>query len=100
MLAVSPAAATVFAMRFRRDWAACVVGALAVAAVCGCAGERPTYLENGARGYLVTCGGVLNSWETCLVKAGRICKARGYETIRAVEYDRTLLIACKTPPAK
>ncbi len=74
--------------------ALCVAISLALAS---CASKRATYLDNGKRGYLITCGGFFNKWESCLVKAGRICKGRGYDTIRSVEYDRVLLIACKAP---
>lgn len=66
-------------------------------ALAGCATTRATYLDSGRRGYLITCGGFFNQWESCLVKAGRICRGRGYDTIRSVEYDRVLLIACKAP---
>lgn len=76
--------------------ALCLVASLALGA---CATQRSTYLESGARGYLITCGGFFNRWESCLVKAGQICRGEGYETIRSVEYDRVLLVACKTPGA-
>jgi hypothetical protein len=32
-----------------------------------------------------------------IVKAGRICGARGYDTINGDQYSRTLLIGCKSP---
>jgi len=66
-------------------------------ALASCANARRTYLDTGARGYLITCGGFFNQWESCLVKAGRTCRGSGYDTIRSVEYDRVLLISCKTP---
>jgi len=65
-----------------------------------CATKRATYLDNGVRGYVVTCGGVFNRWDSCLVKAGKICRDRGYDTIESGEYDRTLIIACKSPSTK
>ena len=37
------------------------------------------------------------SRDSCLVKAGRICGARGYDIIESDKYDRTLLIGCKAP---
>jgi hypothetical protein len=60
-----------------------------------CGGLRTTYLADGSQGYLVSCKGLLNSWESCLVKAGKICGARGYNTVRSEPYDRTILFSCK-----
>ena len=79
----------------RWGWALLCLGmSLGLAA---CSGTRRVYLENGAPAYLITCGGYFNSWESCLVKAGKLCRTHGYDTVRSVEYDRTLLISCKTP---
>ena len=65
-----------------------------------CATQRATYLDSGVHGYVVTCGGLFNRWDSCLVKAGKICRDRGYDTIESGEYDRILIIACKSPSAK
>ncbi len=62
-----------------------------------CANQRETYVPDGRRGFVVTCGGLLSSWSTCLVKAGRACGSRGYDTIKGSEEDRSILIACKVP---
>ena len=83
-------------MRVNSSWAAgslCVIASLALA---GCGSTRNTYLADGSRGYAISCKGMLNSWDSCLVKAGRICGARGYDTIDDDKYDRTLLIGCKS----
>lgn len=82
--------------RHASSTALCLLAALALTA---CATKRSTYLDTGARGYLITCGGYFNHWESCLVKAGKICRGRGYDTIRSDEFDRTLVIACKIPQA-
>ncbi len=71
------------------------IAIIALAAAVSCAGPHATYTPDGRRGYVVTCGGYLNSWSTCLVKAGRACGSRGYDTIQDSEEDRTLMIACK-----
>ncbi len=63
----------------------------------GCAGTHPTYAPDGRRGFAVDCGGFLSSWSTCLVKAGRACGNRGYDTIKGSEEDRNILVACKVP---
>lgn len=64
-----------------------------------CSSTRTTYLEDGGRGYSLSCKGYLNSWQNCLIKAGRMCKSRGYRTIASDEYDRTMLVTCKEPGA-
>jgi len=72
----------------------CVV---ATVTLVSCGSLRTTYLDNGTRGYAIACRGFLNSWHSCLVKAGRICGQRGYDIIDSDKYDRTLLIGCKAP---
>jgi hypothetical protein len=81
------------------QWAARMAGVAALLTLASCGGLRTTYLADGSQGYLVSCKGFLNSWESCLVKAGKICGPRGYNTIRSEPYDRTILFACKLPEA-
>ena len=74
---------------------ACVraaVIALCATAVSGCAHIERTYLADGQPGYLIKCG----SWAKCLVKAGRLCKARGFTTTYTDELDREMLVSCKS----
>jgi hypothetical protein len=66
-------------------------------ALVSCGGLRKTYLADGTRGYAIACRGLLNTWDSCLVKAGRICGAHGYNVIEGDSYSRTLLIGCKAP---
>jgi hypothetical protein len=87
-------------MRIGRLWVARILCALSSVAFVACSSQRATYLADGAKGYVITCKGYLNNWESCLIKAGKICRTRGYDTIRSEEYDRYLLIACKTTTAK
>jgi hypothetical protein len=68
----------------------------AVLVVAACASKRTTFLPDGERAYAISCKGFLDSWQTCLIKAGRICGASGYQAIRSEEYDREMLIACQT----
>jgi hypothetical protein len=71
---------------------------IAIVLACGaCRSQHATYAPDGRRGYVITCGGFLNSYATCLVKAGRACGSNGYETLKGNEDDREMLIACKTP---
>lgn len=84
-------------MQTVRAWAAAVICALSAVGLVSCASSsRTTYLADGSRGYAVACKGFLNTWDSCLVKAGRICGARGYNTINEDQYDRTLLFGCKS----
>ncbi len=70
---------------------------LAALAIAACANQHSTYVPDGRRGFVVNCGGLLSSWSSCLVKAGRACGNRGYDTIKGSEEDRSILIACKLP---
>jgi len=87
-------------MQFLGGSRARLVPALIVLSLAACSsGVHATYVADGRRGFVITCGGFLNSWSTCLVKAGRACGNRGYETIKNSEEDRSMMIACKLPNA-
>jgi hypothetical protein len=66
-------------------------------ALVGCSGLHSTYAPDGRRGFVITCGGFLNSASSCLVKAGRACGNHGYDLINGNEEDRNMMIACKVP---
>jgi hypothetical protein len=76
-----------------------LVPALLACALAGCGSVHPTYVPDGRRGFVVTCGGVLNNGSTCLIRAGRACGNHGYDVIEGTDEDRSMLIACKLPPA-
>jgi hypothetical protein len=71
--------------------------ALIALSASACSSVHSTYVPDGRRGYVITCGGFLNNYASCLVKAGRACGSNGYETLKGSEEDRDLLIACKVP---
>ena len=73
-----------------------VIASIALS-LSACSSQHATYVPDGRRGFVVTCGGFLSSWSSCLVKAGRACGNRGYETIKGSDEDRSILIACKVP---
>jgi hypothetical protein len=75
-----------------------LTAACLVLACAACQSQHATYAPDGRRGYVITCGGFLNSYASCLVKAGRACGSHGYETLKGNEDDREMLIACKTAP--
>jgi hypothetical protein len=70
---------------------------LTVLACSACRTQHATYAPDGRRGYAITCGGFLNSYSNCLVRAGRACGSHGYDTLKGNEDDREMLIACKVP---
>jgi hypothetical protein len=86
-------------MKMVRSWAVAVICVLTSSTLVSCASERTTYLADGSRGYAVHCRGFLNTWDSCLVQAGRICGTRGYNAITEDQYDRTLLFGCKAGAA-
>jgi hypothetical protein len=65
--------------------------------LAACGSLHSTYVPDGRRGFVITCGGFLNSWSSCLVKAGRACGSSGYDMVKGNEEDRAMLIACKLP---
>ena len=67
------------------------------ATLTACSTQRATYTPDGRRGYVISCEGYLNSYTSCLVKAGQACGGAGYDTLRGGADDRSLLIACRTP---
>jgi hypothetical protein len=73
-----------------------VVGCL-LGAMAGCSTQHTTYTADGRRGYMISCDGYLNSYSSCLVKAGRACGGQGYDIIRGGEDERSMLVACKLP---
>ena len=89
------------AMRMIRSWAAVALCVLTSIALASCANERKTYSASGQKGYAVSCRGFMNNWNTCLVKAGQICGASGYDVVNEDQYDRAMFISCKsnTPTA-
>jgi hypothetical protein len=86
-------------MKTSLHWFPRALCVLACLGAVSCSSTRTTYLEDGSRGYSISCKGYLNNWDSCLIKAGKLCESRGYKTIRSEEYDRIMLIACKTPTA-
>lgn len=86
-------------MKNRQRWISLVLCALPCLGATACSSTRTTFLEDGTRGYAVSCKGYLNSWQACLIKAGDLCESRGYRTVAGDEYDRSMIIACRNPAA-
>jgi hypothetical protein len=84
-------------MNMSRQPLAGLAAASILLALAGCHSVHSTYAPDGRRGFAVTCGGFLNDWSSCLVKAGRACGNRGYDMLKGSEEDRNMLIACKVP---
>jgi hypothetical protein len=73
---------------------------LAVAAVslAGCSSNRVTYLPDGRKGYAISCGHFYQDWSSCAIRAGRLCRAKGYTVSYSDEVDRQMIVGCKEPP--
>jgi hypothetical protein len=67
--------------RVRRRLAAAVL----VVASTGCSSLHSTYVPDGRRGFAITCGGVLNSASSCLVKAGERAAVRAMTRSREMK---------------
>lgn len=52
-------------------------------ALSSCVTASESYLPDGSKGQLVTCGGALFSYTDCLKRAGEICGSQGYQIITA-----------------
>jgi hypothetical protein len=84
-------------MQISKRWGLPLLIVPAAFSIVACASVHSTYVPDGRRGYVVTCGGFLNGWSSCLVKAGKACGNHGYETLKGTEDDRSMLIACRVP---
>lgn len=76
--------------------------------IYGCATSTPTHLPDGTIGHSIDCSGEMLTWGDCEVKAGEICKEKGYSilteasdvessataTYASSSVNRTLLIKC------
>lgn len=84
---------------FSRYFAGTLIASAAIAS-SACSSQHPTYAPDGRRSYVISCSGFMNSFSSCLVKAGRACGPHGYDTLKdSSEDDRTMFIACKLPEA-
>jgi hypothetical protein len=63
--------------------------------IISCATAKLTYLDNGQPAYLVKCGGWFANWNACVVKAGQVCRRRGYSVSSADEFEGRMLLTCK-----
>lgn len=56
---------------------------IAIFTLSGCVTASESYLPDGSKGHLVTCGGKIFAFSDCLQKAGEICGASGYDVVTA-----------------
>ncbi len=50
-------------------------------ALAGCASSTKTYAPDGREAFSLDCSGTARNWGMCNVKAGEICKEKGYDII-------------------
>lgn len=51
------------------------------ALMAGCTTATPMYNPDGTQGFKVSCGGKLNSFGSCIEKAGQVCGPAGYKVL-------------------
>lgn len=59
----------------------------------GCTSARRTYTQQGQPAYSIKCSS--GNWRNCLIKAGHICRSRGYDVVTSDEVEGLLVVACK-----
>jgi hypothetical protein len=64
-------------IRVRRSIVYILLGVLS-ASLMGCTHSRMTYLPDGRAGYAISCSHFYQNWSSCVTKAGRLCRTRGY----------------------
>jgi hypothetical protein len=72
-----------------------VLVAVASASLAGCSSSRVTYLPDGRKGYAVSCGHFYQTWGSCAIRAGRLCRSKGYTVSYSDEVDRQMIVGCK-----
>jgi hypothetical protein len=50
-------------------------------ALAGCVTDSESFLPDGSKGHLVTCGGALFAYSDCIKHAGDICGDQGYQIL-------------------
>jgi hypothetical protein len=61
----------------------------------GCTHSRMTYLPDGRAGYAISCSHFYQSWSSCVTKAGRLCRTKGYTVGYSDEVNGELIVGCK-----
>jgi hypothetical protein len=67
-----------------------IVGVLVIGfaiSVAGCSSVKSISLPDGRSGFLIQCGGTMNSWATCVEKVSEICGSQGYEIVSKNEEE-------------
>jgi hypothetical protein len=70
--------------------------------LAGCGSASPIALPGGGAGYMIGCGGIQNTMDTCLVKASQVCPA-GYDVVATDQesvpfinpYQRSMYVRCR-----
>jgi hypothetical protein len=76
------------------------LSAYIVAVVCGgclaaCTHPRMTYLPDGRAGYAISCNRFYQNWSSCVTKAGRLCRTKGYTVSYSDEVNGQMIVGCK-----
>lgn len=78
-----------------RRWIVYIVAAILTSGVTGCSHTRMTYLPDGRAGYAISCGHFYQNWSSCVTKAGRLCRTKGYTVSYSDEVNGQMIVGCK-----
>jgi hypothetical protein len=81
-------------IRVRRLSFYILVGLLSVS-LMSCTHSRMTYLPDGRAGYAIACAHFYQNWSSCVTKAGRLCRSRGYTVSYSDEVNGQMIVGCK-----
>jgi hypothetical protein len=70
------------------------------ASLMGCTHSRMTYLPDGRAGYAISCSHFYQNWSSCVTKAGRLCRSRGYTVSYSDEVNGQMIVGCNAAGAE
>lgn len=76
-----------------------VLSVVVAGSLAGCSSNRVTFLPDGRKGYAISFGHFYQDWSSCTIRAGRLCRAKGYTVSYSDEVDRQMIVGCKDTTA-
>jgi len=61
----------------------------------GCTHNKMTYLPDGRAGYAISCSRFYQNWSSCVTKAGRLCRTKGYTVSYSDEVNGQMIVGCR-----
>ena len=66
---------------------------LIILILAGCATSKQIYLADGTQGHIISCDGIVITFDECYGKAGEICTTSGYHLIDKMGESHELSVA-------